>query len=292
MDTKIITDPELLEVVVKLRALRTWCGPDSHIVTYTLREGRQFNLVLVVPDDLPPEISRQHADVDQMRMIFEGWDPLLCKFLDLVQSVDKWKLMHRMISLILRIAKYPIDAETDPSLETWHHPAGKFVMIGDGTLTFSAFTGRLQFGNSLGCSCTPDAALLGPRRELGRRRRRGESYLAHHSPPCHQLHSKVLGECLARIENQKDIAKAIVIYEKIRKPRSDKVVAGTLTQKACFHACDGPIQQERDEKLGAQMRTGIHNGPALHMNDDFWGFICSYDPYEEVKQNWDRLYAE
>ena len=43
----------------------------------------------------------------------QGWDPLLHRFLDLVDRVDKWKLQNH------------------DGLETWRHPDGKFVVTGD-----------------------------------------------------------------------------------------------------------------------------------------------------------------
>ena len=87
-------DPELVEMLED-PALRLWCGPDSHVVAYTLRHGELFNLALMIPDDLPPEVSRQKANVDQLRAIFNNWDPRLKSLLNMVNEVEKWKLMHR-----------------------------------------------------------------------------------------------------------------------------------------------------------------------------------------------------
>ncbi len=68
-----------------------WIGPDSHVVAYSLRGGEMFNLVLLVPDDLPAEVARQSGSVEEMRQLFKNWDPVLNRFLDQVTSVDKWK---------------------------------------------------------------------------------------------------------------------------------------------------------------------------------------------------------
>jgi salicylate hydroxylase len=35
-----------------------------------------FNIVLLVPDNLPPGVSRQSGSVEEMRKLFEGWDPV------------------------------------------------------------------------------------------------------------------------------------------------------------------------------------------------------------------------
>lgn len=90
-----------------------WAGPNSHAVGYSLRKGEMFNLVLLVPDDLPADVSRQSGSVQEMRTLFKDWDPVLNRFLDHVEQVDKWKLMHRT------------------ELETWVNDKRTFVLIGD-----------------------------------------------------------------------------------------------------------------------------------------------------------------
>jgi salicylate hydroxylase len=72
-----------------------WIGPGAHAVGYSLRGGNMYNLVLLVPDDLPPGLSRQPGSVEEMKALFQDWDPILSRFLALVDNVDKWKLMHR-----------------------------------------------------------------------------------------------------------------------------------------------------------------------------------------------------
>ncbi|OTA95639.1 hypothetical protein M434DRAFT_197030 [Hypoxylon sp. CO27-5] len=107
-----ISDPELRELVSK-SSVNFWIGPESHVVGYSLRQGRTYNLVLLRPDDLPEDVSRAAADVDEMRKLFEPWDPILSKLLACVNQVDKWRLMH--IS--------PLDA--------WVNDEGTFLMAGD-----------------------------------------------------------------------------------------------------------------------------------------------------------------
>ncbi|KAJ5674336.1 uncharacterized protein N7477_004270 [Penicillium maclennaniae] len=90
-----------------------WIGPKSHAVGYSLRAGRMYNLVLLVPDDLPPNITKQPGNVEEMKLLFEGWDPVLTQLLGYVDRVDKWKLMHR------------------EELSSWINEADNFVLIGD-----------------------------------------------------------------------------------------------------------------------------------------------------------------
>jgi salicylate hydroxylase len=70
-----ITDPELREWIQQ-PAVRFWIGPRSHAVAYSLRAGREFNIVLLVPDDLPENVARKPGSVHEMRELFWGWDPM------------------------------------------------------------------------------------------------------------------------------------------------------------------------------------------------------------------------
>ena len=89
-----ISDPELRDWVMN-PSCHFWIGPGAHAVGYSLRGGRMYNIVLLVPDDLPEGVSRFPGSVDQMKALFKEWDPILLRFLDLVTEVDRWKLMHR-----------------------------------------------------------------------------------------------------------------------------------------------------------------------------------------------------
>ena len=70
-----ITDPELKEWISKPR-VTFWVGPYCHVVAYSVRQGRSFNLVLLRPDDLPENVSIAKGDVKELRKLFEDWDPL------------------------------------------------------------------------------------------------------------------------------------------------------------------------------------------------------------------------
>ena len=75
---------------------RIYMGPGGHVVLYTVRGGKQINIVLLVPDDLPSNSkSRVEGNVQEMMDLFENWDPVLKDFLSMVKSVDKWRLQHR-----------------------------------------------------------------------------------------------------------------------------------------------------------------------------------------------------
>ncbi|KAF2090384.1 FAD/NAD(P)-binding domain-containing protein [Saccharata proteae CBS 121410] len=163
-----ISDPELRKWVSEPE-LHFWIGPKSHVVAYSMRGGTMYNIVLLVPDDLPDAVSRQKGSVDEMKKLFDGWDPVLTRFLDCVNSVDKWKLMHR------------------PELDSWISEKGNFVMIGDASHPMLPYLA--QGANS----AIEDGAVLG----------RVLSNLDSRSSLSHRLHlfqklRKVRGEAIAR----------------------------------------------------------------------------------------------
>ncbi|OJJ48752.1 hypothetical protein ASPZODRAFT_1667690 [Penicilliopsis zonata CBS 506.65] len=107
-----VADPEL-RALVENPQVHFWAGPSAHAVSYSLRAGKMFNVVLLVPDNLPAGVSRQAGSVEEMRQLFANWDPILNKFLSYVDTVDKWKLMHH--------------AEMD----RWVNEASNMVFLGD-----------------------------------------------------------------------------------------------------------------------------------------------------------------
>ncbi|KAF2480720.1 hypothetical protein BDY17DRAFT_318334 [Neohortaea acidophila] len=107
-----IQDEELKQWIGK-PSCQFWIGPGSHCVAYSLRNGTMFNLVLLTPDNLPPDVDRQAGSLDEMRQLFADWDPALNRFLDEVKSVDKWKLLHRT------------------EMDNWVNDKSTFVFTGD-----------------------------------------------------------------------------------------------------------------------------------------------------------------
>ncbi|KAF2836188.1 FAD binding domain-containing protein [Patellaria atrata CBS 101060] len=110
----MLQDPELAPLVTDPQ-VNYWVGPSAHAVNYVLRGGKLFNMVLLVPDDIPPDgPSTLAGNVDEMRALFADWDPRIPKLLALCESVHKWRLCIR------------------PALEpSWSHPSGAFTLLGD-----------------------------------------------------------------------------------------------------------------------------------------------------------------
>ncbi len=104
--------PDLRELAEK-PAINYWMGPYGHVVCYLLQAGGLYNIVLICPDNLPEMLNTAKADLQEMRDFFAGWDPKLKTLLGMVQDTTKWRLLN------------------SEEMESWSHPSGKFVLIGD-----------------------------------------------------------------------------------------------------------------------------------------------------------------
>ncbi|KAI1205780.1 FAD/NAD(P)-binding domain-containing protein [Annulohypoxylon truncatum] len=108
----MLDDPELRHFIEDPQ-VNYWIGPDAHAVNYVLRGGELFNMVLLVPDDMPAASMTVDGNVEEMQALYKDWDPRIGKILSLCQSVQKWKLCIR------------------PTLEKWTHESGAFTLLGD-----------------------------------------------------------------------------------------------------------------------------------------------------------------
>ncbi|KKY19720.1 putative fad dependent oxidoreductase [Phaeomoniella chlamydospora] len=134
---EMLKDPELASFVTDPQ-VNYWMGPDKHAVNYVLRGGELFNMVLLVPDDMPDGVTNITADVNEMCALFQdGWDPRIPKLLKLCESVQKWKLCIRL------------------GMDQWSHPSGAVTMLGD------AVHATLPYLASGAGMSLEDAAVLG-----------------------------------------------------------------------------------------------------------------------------------
>lgn len=134
---EILKDPELAPFVTDPQ-VNYWLGPDAHAVNYVLRGGELFNMVLLVPDDMPlGGANTLEGNVEEMRALYKNWDPRIPKLLKLCESVYKWRLQIRV------------------GMESWSHPSGAFTMLGD------AVHATLPYLASGAGMCLEDAAVLG-----------------------------------------------------------------------------------------------------------------------------------
>ncbi|KAE8449880.1 hypothetical protein EG329_007357 [Mollisiaceae sp. DMI_Dod_QoI] len=111
--SSILSDPELAPFITSPQ-VNYWLGPRAHAVNYVLRGGELFNMVLLVPDDMPLDgASTLAGNVEEMRALFQDWDPRIGKLLSLCESVYKWRLCTRS------------------GMDSWSHASGAWTMLGD-----------------------------------------------------------------------------------------------------------------------------------------------------------------
>lgn len=152
------------------------------------------------------------------------------------------------------------------SIDSWVHPSGCFALLGDSahaTLPYLASGAGITF---------EDGA--------------------------------VLGQCLDRIESKSatEKKKALAVYEKCRKLRTETVVQRGTIQQDLNHLDDGPEQQERDKKMRAfediekawqggnrnPLPSTLKDGedPLVWRRYGVGEWLFRYDPIQDVEENW------
>ncbi|KAH8116622.1 FAD/NAD-binding domain-containing protein [Phellopilus nigrolimitatus] len=108
----MLADPELRPFVDNPE-MTGWMGPRRHIMGYCIRAKREYNLVMLHPDDGSVESWTAEGSAEKMRADFDDYEPRIKKLLSMVPSTLKWKLMDRK------------------PIATWIHHAGRVVLLGD-----------------------------------------------------------------------------------------------------------------------------------------------------------------
>jgi salicylate hydroxylase len=90
-----------------------WAGPGGHAVSYLVREGALFNLVVTAVDTLPSGIYRANGDLKEMQERFKDWSPTFRLLLSLVKETVVWKLLYTK------------------EMKNWKHLSGRFALLGD-----------------------------------------------------------------------------------------------------------------------------------------------------------------
>ncbi|KAI0264854.1 FAD/NAD-P-binding domain-containing protein [Gloeopeniophorella convolvens] len=108
----MLADPEL-RPFVDTPEMTGWMAPGRHLMAYCIRAKKEYNLVLLHPDDGSVESWTTEGSGDKMRADFRDFEPRVQKMLALVGSTLKWRLMDRK------------------PLPTWVHPQGRLVLLGD-----------------------------------------------------------------------------------------------------------------------------------------------------------------
>ncbi|PKX93724.1 putative salicylate hydroxylase [Aspergillus novofumigatus IBT 16806] len=68
-------------------------GDSRHVMTYTIGAGKAFNTVLSHRDTSDPATWDVRTGLQDMKVEFQGWDPVLTKIIGMVEKTLKWPLM-------------------------------------------------------------------------------------------------------------------------------------------------------------------------------------------------------
>ncbi|CAM1509688.1 Fc.00g000230.m01.CDS01 [Cosmosporella sp. VM-42] len=85
---------ERINKILKQSNIQVWLGPGRHAVFYPLRDHTEYNLVLIVADNLPKGVRTSRGSLEEMASNFKGWDPILSEIISCLESPLKWKLLH------------------------------------------------------------------------------------------------------------------------------------------------------------------------------------------------------
>ncbi|KAN0111235.1 FAD/NAD(P)-binding domain containing protein [Russula decolorans] len=132
----MLQDPELRQFV-ETPETTAWMAPKRHMIAYNIRAKKEFNLVLIHPDDGSVESWTEEGSGDKMRADFADFEPSVQKLLSFVKSTLKWRLMDRK------------------PLKTWVHPQGRLALLGD------ACHPMLPYRAQAAAIAVEDAAVIG-----------------------------------------------------------------------------------------------------------------------------------
>ncbi|KAK9379752.1 putative monooxygenase [Kockiozyma suomiensis] len=111
---EILKDVPECQPILSHDCLNIWIGPDMHLVQNTLRDGEEFNWILTHRDETDIEESWfQPGDMDDVRKLVKGWDPLVTSAVNVTPSCLDWKICYRA------------------PIPTWVSKSGKIVLLGD-----------------------------------------------------------------------------------------------------------------------------------------------------------------
>ena len=105
-------DPQIAKLLLDPSA-NAWIGPGRHVMAYPIRQGAMYNLVMCHPGEAPLGTWSVPGNVEEMREMYDDFDPVVRKIISKVTSCLKWTLADL------------------PPLKSWLSKTGKVVLIGD-----------------------------------------------------------------------------------------------------------------------------------------------------------------
>ena len=106
-----------------------------------------------------------------------------------------------------------------------------------------------------------------------------------------------LAECLGRVQDLKDIPRYLAVFERLRKPRCERIQQCSRLNGDMWHFPDGPEQEARDRALrradcaeyseaDAVQRS---NNPNLWSDSNFQPWLFGYDVFKEANKTLDEV---
>ena len=88
---------------------------------------------------------------------------------------------------------------------------------------------------------------------------------------------------MERLEHRSQIADVLIIYERLRKNRTTRVVQGSTLSRDIFHMEDSERQRERDRQL---RQKPFEQYPNRWADPVFQTWLFGYDAYCEAERAW------
>lgn len=152
--------------------------------------------------------------------------------------------LRAILSIVKETSKWRL--QNSEEMKTWSHATGKFALLGD------ACHATLPYLAQGAAMAVEDGA--------------------------------VLGALMEKIETKEQLVDVLVIYERLRKARTTRVVKGATRMRDYWHMPDGDRQRERDRQLLEEDPFEYYPNP--WSDPVFQPWLFSYDAHDEVEQAW------
>lgn len=157
--------------------------------------------------------------------------------------------LKALLGLVTETSKWRL--QNSEEMSKWSHPSGKFALMGD------ACHATLPYLAQGAAMAIEDGA--------------------------------VLGALMDKIETKAQLRDVLVIYEKLRKERSTRVVKSSTANREIFHLHDGDRQEERDRQLLEE--EPFDGFPNRWADPVFQPWLFGYDALQEVDEAWQTYKA-
>ncbi|KKK16287.1 hypothetical protein AOCH_001383 [Aspergillus ochraceoroseus] len=244
-----LNDPEI-EKLCQRHTVTLWMGPDRHCVFYPIRNGKEYNLVLLRPDNLPTNVRTTQGDLDEMKESFTGWDEVL-----VLQAMGQHQWTHANILekeldcwQKVRLAIMPLDV----------YLAYRMLSIQNcTTLIGDACHPTLPYQAQGSAMAVEDGGVLG----------------------------LLLGIAHARLGGKLPadrIKQILSLFENLRKHRTTVNVQGAVHNRWFYHLPDGEEQAKRDKVLKEVNWAQPKPGPYEWASSTYQDQLLGYDVLREA----------